>query len=65
MINGDRINLVPLNDEIFNLTLGWINQPELRDYTNSRFPVNEFEHKIWFEKKACEKYLKVFGILRK
>ncbi|MBU1142742.1 MAG: GNAT family N-acetyltransferase [Firmicutes bacterium] len=65
MIKGDRINLIPMNDEIFQLTLGWINQPELRDFTNSRFPVNEYEHKNWFEKKANEKYLKIYGIFEK
>jgi len=65
MIKGERVNLIPINEEIFNLTLSWINQPELRDFTNSRFPVNEYEHKIWFEKKATERFLKIYGIYEK
>ena len=62
MIIGDRISLIPMNDEIFNLTLKWINIPEIRYLTNSRFPVNEYEHKIWFDSKATDKYLKFYGI---
>lgn len=63
MIKGERVTLIAANSLLEELTLKWINQPELREYTNSRFPVNPFEHKKWFENKVLDKSLKMYGIV--
>jgi diamine N-acetyltransferase len=62
MIKGDRIQLIPLNDECFDLTLNWINDPDLRYFTGSRFPVSKKEHELWFIQKATDKYNKTYAI---
>lgn len=30
MIIGERVKLIPLNEECFDLTLKWVNNPEQR-----------------------------------
>lgn len=62
MIIGKRIQLVALDDNCFNLTLKWVNDPEIRMFTGSRFPVSIYEHEEWFKNKATDKYNKTFAI---
>lgn len=62
MIKGKRVNLVPLNDECFDLILTWVNDPEIREFTGSRFPVSRIEHEVWFKSRAIDKYNKTFAI---
>lgn len=62
MIIGDRVQLIALNDECFDLTLKWINDPEIRMQTGARFPVSKYEHETWFKSKAQDKYNKTFAI---
>ena len=62
MIVGDRIELVPLAPEHFDLTLKWINNPNLRVMTGTRFPVSQYEHEGWFKSRATDKYNKTYVI---
>ena len=62
MLIGERVQLIPLNDECFELTLKWINNPELRPFTGTRFPVSKYEHEGWFKAKATDKYNKTYAI---
>lgn len=62
MIIGERVQLIPLNEECFDLTLKWINNPEQRAFTATRFPVSKYEHEGWFKAKAMDKYNKTYAI---
>lgn len=62
MIIGERVQLIPLNEECFELTLKWINDPKIRMFTGARFPVSRYEHEVWFKSKATDKYNKTFAI---
>lgn len=62
MIIGERIQLIPLNDECFELTLKWVNSPDLRLYLGTRFPVSKIEHEKWFNNKSKDMYNKTFAI---
>jgi diamine N-acetyltransferase len=62
MIIGERVQLIPLNEECFNLTLTWVNNPELRLFTGTRFPVSKYEHENWFKGRATDKYNKTYAI---
>src|SRR5659263_330686 len=62
MIIGERVQLIPLNDECFELTLKWVNNPELRVFTGTRFPVSKYEHEEWFKAKAIDKFNKTYAI---
>lgn len=62
MIIGERVQLIPLNDECFDLTLNWVNNPSLRLYTGTRFPITKIEHEKWFFNKSQDPYNKTFGI---
>ena len=62
MIIGNRVQIIPLTDECFDLTLKWVNNPELRRYIGSRFPVSKYEHEVWFKAHAVDKYNKTYAI---
>lgn len=62
MIIGERVQLIPLNDECFDLTYKWVNNPSLRLYTGTRFPITKVEHEKWFSKRCEDLYNKTFGI---
>lgn len=62
MIIGERVQLIPLNEECFDLTLKWINIPELRLFTGTRFPVSKYEHEVWFKARATDRYNKTYAI---
>jgi len=62
MIVGERIELIPLAEEHFDLTLKWINNPNLRVMTGTRFPVSQYEHEGWFKARATDKYNKTYVI---
>ncbi|ANU13959.1 GNAT family N-acetyltransferase [Planococcus halocryophilus] len=62
MIIGSRVQLIALNEEVMNLSLKWINDPEIRIYTGAKFPVTRNEHEVWFDSKATNKYNKTFAI---
>jgi len=65
MIIGEEVQLIPLNDECFELILKWVNNPEQRRLTGTRFPVSKIEHEIWFKEKAMDKYNKTYAIQSK
>lgn len=62
MIDGNRVQLIPLNEKCFELTLKWINNPELRTYTGTRFPVSKYEHEDWFRTRTKDRYNKTYAI---
>ena len=62
MIVGNRISLIPLTDACFDLTLRWVNDPELRHMTGSRFPVSRLEHERWFEARSTDPENKTYAI---
>lgn len=62
MIVGEKVQLIALNDDCFKLTYQWINDPMLRRYTGTRFPVTRTEHEKWFLDKSQDHYNKTFGI---
>ncbi|MCM3709218.1 GNAT family N-acetyltransferase [Sporosarcina luteola] len=62
MIVGNRVRLIALNDEAFDLTLKWINDPSIRLFTGAKFPVTKSEHESWFKSKCLDKYNKTFAI---
>lgn len=62
MIESKEVSLIPLNEENEKLVLKWVNNPEQRDMTGTRFPVSEYEHRIWYEKCAKDVYNKTYLI---
>ena len=62
MIIGERVQLIALNEDCFELTLKWVNDPETRKFTGAKFPVSKIEHEPWFKTKATDRYNKTFGI---
>jgi RimJ/RimL family protein N-acetyltransferase len=62
MIIGSRVSLIPLDDACFDLTLRWINDPELRYFTGARFPVSKLEHEKWFREHATDPDNKTYAI---
>jgi diamine N-acetyltransferase len=62
MIVGKRICLIALNDACFDLTLSWINDPELRSFTGARFPVSRLEHEKWFQAHSTDPENKTYAI---
>lgn len=65
MIEGKKINLEALSLSDSEKILKWVNTPELKEMTGTVYPINELEHKSWFEKKLGEKTNKIFGIREK
>ncbi|SER70998.1 GNAT family N-acetyltransferase [Psychrobacillus sp. OK032] len=62
MIVGKRVQLIALDEDSFDLTLKWINDPSIRMFTGAKFPVTKIEHETWFKSKALDKYNKTFAI---
>ena len=62
MIIGDKVQLIPLNEDCFELTFKWVNNPSLRTFIGTKFPVNKVEHEKWFLNKSQDTYNKTFGI---
>ncbi len=62
MIIGDLINLRALKRIESKQILEWVNNPSLKYWTGTVFPISEIEHEEWFEKKLNEKVNKLFGI---
>lgn len=62
MIIGKKVQLIALDEECFDLTLKWINDPGIRMFTGAKFPVSKFEHESWFKSKALDKFNKTFAI---
>lgn len=62
MIVGCTVCLIPLNDACFDLTLRWINDPDLRYLTGSRYPVSKYEHEKWFHARSTDPDNKTYAI---
>lgn len=62
MLNGTKMNIIELNDEGFNRTFEWINNPDINRGLGSKHPVSKSEHEKWFEKTSIDKVNMVFLI---
>lgn len=51
-IEGDKINLVPLNSDHIKLYVKWQNQPDVRRYARNEFPITIEMFKKLFEPKG-------------
>lgn len=62
MIEGKKVLICGLTKDSTDAILQWVNKPELRDLTGTRFPVSEFEHEIWIKRKLESSSEKLFLI---
>ena len=65
MIVGEKVNLCGITKESSNKIYEWVNNPELKRYTGTIYPVSEFEHEKWIENKMQSKNEKIFLICTK
>ena len=52
MIEGKKTLICGLTKDCVSTILKWVNQPELKKYTGTIYPVSEFEHEEWIHHKA-------------
>lgn len=62
MIVGSSVSLRALNVQDSTQILEWVNNPELKRMIGTVFPISDFEHISWFEKKISSSSEKMFGI---
>lgn len=65
MIEGEKVLICGLSKESSIKILKWVNDPELKQYTGTIFPVSEFEHENWIRNRAESKTDKLFLIKEK
>jgi len=62
VISGEKVNLRALRKTDSLKILEWVNNPKLKYFTGTIYPVSEIEHEKWFENKLNDKINKMFGI---
>lgn len=62
MIEGKLVTICGLTKECASEILEWVNQPQLRQFTGTLFPVSEYEHELWMKARAESKTDKLFLI---
>lgn len=62
MIEGTKVQLCAITKETVPKILAWVNKPELKQYTGTLFPVSDFEHERWIDKKTSSPSEKLFVI---
>lgn len=65
MIVGDKVLICGLTHDSVSEIYEWINQPELKELTGTVYPVSEFEHESWVERRALSSTDKLFLIKEK
>lgn len=65
MIEGKLVDLCGLTRDTAGYILRWVNDPELKHYTGTLYPVSEYEHEKWLENRAISKTEKTFVIREK
>lgn len=62
MIIGEKINIRALNRIDRDILLKWVNDPELKNFSGTIYPVTDVEHEKWFETKLIEPLNKIYAI---
>lgn len=62
MIRGEKTLICGITRECVPKILEWVNQPELKQFTGTLYPVSEFEHEEWIHRKAISVNEKLFAI---
>ncbi len=62
MIIGQSTFLRPLENDDKKKIFEWMKSPELRHDIGTVFPVSEYEHDIWFEKRSRDTQERTFAI---
>jgi len=62
---GNRVNLVPFEEEHIEISREWINNEDITLYMGGRFPVGETEQKSWYQKLMRDKTKKKLIIVDK
>lgn len=52
MIEGKKTLICGLTKDCVPKILEWVNQPELKKYTGTIYPVSEYEHERWIHQKT-------------
>ncbi len=52
MIEGEKTQICGITKECAPEILKWVNQPELKCYTGTVYPVSDYEHESWIRRKA-------------
>ncbi|HII4436635.1 GNAT family N-acetyltransferase [Clostridium perfringens] len=65
MIVGKKVCICGITHESSMKILDWVNEPELRQYTGTVFPVSDFEHEKWISSKVSGTKDKLFIVKEK
>lgn len=64
MITGKVVTLLPFDEKYLSRVHEWINQPDLRELTNTEGPVSTFEHLRWYQQIMSDPKCRMFVIGR-
>lgn len=65
MIVGEKVNLCGITKESVEKIYEWVNNPEIKKYTGTIYPISEYEHERWIENKTNSNIEKLFLICTK